>query len=82
MPLPMKSAAKLAQVKITLLGIVATFGLNFNIWIPLLAKKEFLLEADGFGVLMSALGIGSLVGALFLAFSGRGPRPRDRQWER
>jgi MFS family permease len=65
------------MMPITLLAIVATFGLNFNIWIPLLAKEEFALEADGFGVLMSAIGIGSLIGALFLAFSGRGPRPRQ-----
>lgn len=62
---------------VTLIAIVATFGLNFNVWIPLLAKKEFDLGADGFGVLMSAVGIGSLAGALFLAFSGRGPRPRQ-----
>ncbi len=61
---------------LTLVALIAIFGLNFNVWIPLLAKKEFEVGADGFGILMSALGLGSLTGALFLAFSGRGPRPR------
>jgi MFS family permease len=60
----------------TLVALIAIFGLNFNVWIPLLAKKEFDVGADGFGILMSALGLGSLTGALFLAFSGRGPRPQ------
>jgi predicted MFS family arabinose efflux permease len=53
---------------IALVGFVGTFGLNFNIWIPLLAKDELATGATGFGVLMSALGIGSLIGALTLAF--------------
>jgi predicted MFS family arabinose efflux permease len=62
---------------ISLVAFIAVFGLNFNIWIPLLAKKEFSTGADGFGILMSALGLGSLTGALFLAFSSRGARPRQ-----
>src|SRR5215211_504876 len=62
---------------VALITLIAIFGLNFNIWIPLLAKQEFAVEADGFGVLMSAVGLGSLVGALYLAFSGRGARPRQ-----
>jgi MFS family permease len=70
-------ATPVIMMPVTLIAIVATFGLNFNIWIPLLAKKEFDLGADGFGVLISAIGIGSLAGALFLAFSGRGARPRQ-----
>jgi MFS family permease len=62
---------------VTLITVVAIFGLNFNLWVPLLAKHEFDTGADGFGVLFSAVGIGSLAGALFLAFSARGPRPRQ-----
>lgn len=61
---------------VSLIAFVAVFGMNFNVWIPLLAKKEFDVGADGFGVLMSAVGVGSLAGALSLAFAGRGPRPR------
>jgi MFS family permease len=56
-----------------LVGFCASFGLNFNIWVPLLARNEFATGASGFGLLMSALGLGSLAGALSLAFFGRGP---------
>lgn len=61
---------------IVLVGFVATFGMNFNVWIPLLARNEFGLGADGFGLLLSSLGVGSLIGALALAFGGRKPRRR------
>jgi MFS family permease len=57
-------------------GFVGTFGMNFNVWIPLLAKNEFKVGADGFGILMAALGAGSLCGALHLAF--RKDRPKGR----
>jgi predicted MFS family arabinose efflux permease len=60
----------------SIVAMIAIFGMNFNVWIPLLAKSEFQTGAGGFGLLMSALGAGSLVGALTLAFSSRGPRPR------
>jgi MFS family permease len=61
---------------IVLVGIVATFGMNFNIWVPLLAKRNFDIGAGGFGLLLSSMGVGSLAGALTLAFSGRRPRGR------
>lgn len=59
---------------ICMVGLVATFGMNFNVWVPLLAKRELATGATGFGILMSALGVGSLFGALTLAFTGRRPR--------
>ncbi|MDQ3043792.1 MAG: MFS transporter [Chloroflexota bacterium] len=59
---------------ILLVGFVATFGMNFNIWAPLLAKQNFGGDATSFGLLMSAMGVGSLSGALGLAFTSRGPR--------
>jgi MFS family permease len=59
---------------ICLVGLVATFGMNFNVWVPLLAKRDLDTGATGFGILMSSLGVGSLFGALTLAFTGRGPR--------
>jgi predicted MFS family arabinose efflux permease len=61
---------------ILIAGFVGAFGMNFNVWIPLLAKNEFKVGADGFGILMAAVGIGSLVGALYLAFHTDRPRPR------
>jgi MFS family permease len=57
-----------------LVGFVATFGINFNIWVPLLAKHELHAGAGEFGVLTSALGIGSVIGALGLAFRSRKPQ--------
>ena len=44
-----------------------TFGLNFQIFIALMATKEFNMQADQFGVLGSVLAIGSLSGALIAA---------------
>lgn len=61
---------------IVLVGCVATFGMNFNVWIPILAKEDLGSGARGFGLLMSSMGIGSLVGALSLAYFGRQPRRR------
>ncbi|HYO30466.1 MAG TPA: MFS transporter, partial [Thermomicrobiales bacterium] len=61
---------------IVLVGLVATFGMNFNVWVPLLARDDLAIGAGGFGLLMSALGVGSLTGALGLAFSGRRPGRR------
>lgn len=53
---------------IMLVGLVATFGMTFNVWIPLLAKQDLHSGAGGFGLLMAASGVGSLIGALALAF--------------
>jgi len=61
---------------IILVGLVSTFGMNFSVWIALLAKKDLNAGASGFGLLLAALGVGSLFGALLLAFSGRRARPR------
>ncbi len=61
---------------IALVGCVATFGMNFNVWIPILAKEDLGSGARGFGLLMSSMGIGSLLGALTLAYFGRQPRRR------
>ena len=54
-----------------LIGFVATFAMNFNIWIPLLATENFHLGSGGLGLLTAGMGVGSLLGALNLAFSSR-----------
>jgi MFS family permease len=61
---------------IVLVGFVATFGMNFNVWVPLLARDALDIGAAGFGILMASLGVGSLAGALTLAFVGRKPHRR------
>lgn len=59
-----------------LIGFVATFAMNFNIWIPLLATENYGLGSSGLGLLTASLGVGSLLGALNLAFSATRPTRR------
>lgn len=59
---------------LVLLAGVGTFGMNFQTLLPLFAKYTLHLEADGFGALFAAMGVGSLIGSLTLAFMG-GRRP-------
>ncbi len=61
---------------IVLAGLMAIFGMNFNVWAPVLARDALDIGAGGFGLLMSSLGVGSLTGALTLAFTGRRSSPR------
>jgi MFS family permease len=60
---------------IVTIGIIGIFGMNFSVWMPLLAVR-LGSGAEGFGWLMSALGVGSLAGALTVAFYGRSLGPR------
>ncbi len=53
---------------LVLLGLVATFGLNFRILLPLFAQDELGLGADGYGLLYACTGLGSLAGAISLAY--------------
>ncbi|MGH2614194.1 MAG: MFS transporter [Thermomicrobiales bacterium] len=69
-----RSAA--VRLPIALAGLMAIFGMNFGVWAPLLARDALDIGASGFGLLMSSLGIGSLLGALTLAFAGRHPSTR------
>jgi MFS family permease len=52
-------------------AVVSTFAMNFGVVIPALASEVLHTDATGFGFLMTATGIGSLVAALGIAFSGR-----------
>jgi MFS family permease len=64
------------RLPIILAGLMAIFGMNFAVWAPLIARDALDIGASGFGLLMSSLGAGSLIGALTLAFTGRRPSPR------
>jgi MFS family permease len=52
-------------------GVVSTFGMNFGVVIPALAQEVLRVDATGYGFLMAATGVGSLVAALWIAFSPR-----------
>lgn len=60
---------------ILLVAAVGTFGLNFTVGLPLLARFAFDGGPRLFGTLSSAMALGSLTGALVIA--GR-PRPTRR----
>jgi MFS family permease len=50
-----------------LLAFIGTFGINFGVILPLIAKFVLNLGAEAFGTLNSALGVGSLVAAFGIA---------------
>jgi MFS family permease len=52
-------------------GLVATFGMNFSVVIPAFSRDVLGTGAEGYGFLMSLAGVGSLLAALWLAFGGR-----------
>jgi MFS family permease len=52
-------------------GLASTFGMNFGVMVPALARDVLHTDATGFGFLMAASGIGALAAALLIAFSGR-----------
>lgn len=53
---------------LVLLAGIAGFGFNFQILLPLFSTQILALDADGYGLLFAALGVGSLSGSLTLAF--------------
>jgi MFS family permease len=59
---------------IILIAFVGIFGMNFNVWLPLLAKEDFDSGAAAFGMLFTSMGVGSLVGALTLALGNMQPK--------
>lgn len=64
----------LVLLAVLVVGAVATFGMNFSVLIPAFAADDLASGAAGYGFLMAASGVGSLVAALMLAFRGK-PRP-------
>lgn len=66
----------LVLLGVTVVGLVATFGMNFSVLVPALADHVLHVGATGYGFLMAASGVGATVAALGVAFSRRvGPRP-------
>jgi MFS family permease len=62
-------------VPLALMGLVGTLGFNFQVVLPLLAKFSFESGAMTYAALVSAMAVGSIVGALVNGHRGRtGPR--------
>jgi MFS family permease len=62
-------------VPLALMALVGTFGFNFQVILPLLARFSFDGGAGVYAALVSAMGVGSVAGALVTGARGRaGPR--------
>jgi len=65
----------LVALTLSLLSTVGLFVINHNVLVPLLARDVLHEGAHGFGLLMAAVGIGAIVGALTVATRGKGRPP-------
>ncbi|GAC1379377.1 MAG: MFS transporter [Ktedonobacteraceae bacterium] len=61
---------------IVVVGVVSLFGINFNVVLPLFATIVLHVGAAGFGFISAAFGLGSLLSALWLAWSNHKPSIR------
>ena len=57
-------------MSLLVIGLVSAVGMNFSVVIPPLAEGVLHSGATGYGFLMAASGLGSLLAALALAFRG------------
>jgi MFS family permease len=65
-------------VVLTLLFCVSTFAITFFTTLAVIAANVFHKEADGYGLLSSALAVGTLAGALLAARRSVRGRPKPR----
>lgn len=62
---------RVVLVATLVIGLVSTFGMNFTVVIPPLVETVLHSDATGYGFLMAAMGVGSMISALTIAFTGR-----------
>jgi MFS family permease len=60
---------------VTVIGFVSTFGMNFNVVLPVMAARVLNVGSGGYGMLFAAMGAGALASALAVATLQR-PRLR------
>lgn len=56
---------------LALLGGMAALAMNFQTLLPVYARDELGMDSGGYGALFAAMGAGSLLGSLLLAFTAR-----------
>ena len=61
---------------LVLFGIVGVFGWSYSVVLPAFARELLGVGESGYGALLSANGIGALLGALAVATFGQRVRPR------
>ncbi|HET7637650.1 MAG TPA: MFS transporter, partial [Ktedonobacteraceae bacterium] len=62
---------------ISVIGVIALFGINFNVMLPLFATDVFHAGPVGFGFISAAYGLGALFSALWVAWGNRKPSLRS-----
>ena len=65
----------LVLLAIAVIGFVSTFGMNFNVVLPVMAANVLKVGSSGYGLLFAAMGAGALASALTVATFER-PRLR------
>ncbi|MFH1621583.1 MAG: MFS transporter [Candidatus Omnitrophota bacterium] len=60
-------ANRIYIILISIVGAISLFGFSYSILLPVFAKNILGLEIKGYGLLMSASGVGSLLGGFMLA---------------
>ena len=68
----------LVLIAVLVVGLVSTFGMNFSVIIPPYAQDVLHSDAAGYGFLMAASGVGSLIGRAVARVRWRAARPADR----
>jgi len=66
----------LLVIVISVIGVIALFGINFNVMLPLFATDVFHAGPVGFGLISAAYGLGALFSALWVAWGNRKPSIR------
>ncbi|MEJ5183561.1 MAG: MFS transporter [Rectinemataceae bacterium] len=67
---------KSIAVLLIIVGFISTFLLNFNILIPSYARLTLRLGAERYGLLMSAMGVGSMLAGILMSLGGRSLQPK------
>ncbi|CCJ32739.1 Permease [Caloramator australicus RC3] len=68
-----RSNPKLLYTIISLV-IIPTFCMNFNVLVPIYTRDYLMMKEKAYGILLSSLGLGALVGAVFVAVKGKKER--------
>jgi MFS family permease len=65
---------RVPRAVVTLISLSALFAMPYHVLIPIFAKEILGRGAEGYGVLMSAAGVGAVLGSLVAASPGVGAR--------
>ena len=65
---------RLPRAVVVLISLSALFAMPYHVLIPIYAREIFGRGADGYGVLMSAAGVGAVLGSLYSASHRVGAR--------